>query len=218
VHPRIKPFYLCRRISVVVLSLLCMSCFAISQSVQGDWSGTLNGNLPLVFHLDGSGGGTVDSPTQNFTGQLQYSTTGNQITITVAQVGGTYAGTVNGNQMNGTWSQNGQKASLALTKGGNTTQGGTASNGGASTVQGDWSGTLNGNLPLVFHLDGSGGGTVDSPAQHFTGQLQYSTTGNQITITVAQVGGTYSGAVNGNQMKGTWSQNGQSLPLVLTKH
>jgi hypothetical protein len=110
--------YLNQGLAIGIL-LLLSACSAWAQGVQGTWQGTLhasNGDLPLVFHLGANGSGTVDSPAQNFHGPLQYSVTGNQITITVSSVNGTYSGTVNGKQMNGTWSQNGQGLPLALTK------------------------------------------------------------------------------------------------------
>jgi hypothetical protein len=209
------------RASALGFLLLTLAGIAHSQTLQGDWQGTLsapNGNLPLVFHLGSLGSGTVDSPAQQFSAPLQYSVSGNKVTITVPSVSGTYAATVNGNQMSGTWTQNGQNAPLTLTKGGAPA----ANGGGGNTtgLQGDWKGTLsapNGNLPLVFHLDSTGGGTVDSPAQQFSAPLQYSAVGNQVTITVPSVSGTYAATVNGNQMKGTWTQNGQSLSLTVTK-
>jgi hypothetical protein len=229
----LKPYAPVFRPLSQAFSLICLlvslACLAQSQSLQGDWNGTLsvpNGSLPLVFHLQGGGNGTVDSPRQNFTGQLHYSVSGNQITITVPQVGGRYSATVNGDQMTGSWSQNGANLNLTLAKSGTGgADNGSGGNGNtnpaaAGGLQGDWSGTLNapnGNLPLVFHLDGNGGGTVDSLAQNFTGQLQYSVKGNQMTIVVPQVGGRYSGVLNGNQMTGTWSQNGGNLPLALSK-
>jgi hypothetical protein len=91
----------------------------------------------------------------------------------------------------------------------------------SQALQGDWQGTLsapNGNLPTVFHLGAGGSGTIESTAQHFTAPLQYSSKGSQVTITVPSINGTYAATVNGNQMTGTWTQNGQGLPLTVTKH
>ena len=90
----------------------------------------------------------------------------------------------------------------------------------SQALQGDWQGTLsapNGNLPTVFHLGAGGNGTLESTSQHFTAQLRYSSDGSQITITVPSINGTCAATVNGNQMSGTWTQNGQSLPLTVTK-
>jgi len=208
------------RAAALGVLLLTLVCGAHSQTVQGDWQGTLsapNGEIPCVFHLDTGGGGTLT--TQGNTVPLHYSVNGNQITIAVQQISGSYAGTVNGNQMSGTWTQNGGSVPLTLTKAGAPAPN---AGGGGSTaaLQGDWRGTLaapNGNLPLVFHLDSGGGGSVDSPAQQFSAPLQYSVTGNQVTITVPSINGSYAATVNGSQMKGTWTQNGQSLPLTVTK-
>jgi hypothetical protein len=204
------------RASAFGFSLLFLACGVHSQTLQGDWRGTLSSppsvNLPLVFHLDAAGAGTVESSAQRFTAPLQYSVNGNKITITVPSISASYAATVNGNQMSGTWSQNGGTMPLALTKAGAPSPSG---------VQGDWHGTLSSppsvNLPLVFHLGAVGTGTVDSTAQKFSAPLQYSVNGNKITITVPSISASYAATVNGNQMSGTWSQNGGTMPLSLSK-
>lgn len=218
------------QIRLITLGILVFSfaSVATAQSIAGDWKGTLqapNGNLPLTFHLDANGGGTVDSPAQNFSAPLQYQANGNRLTITVPSVNGAYAGTINGDQADGNWTQNGGSLPLALIKSAGGNSGGRGSSGSGSSnsaaLKGDWQGTLqapNGNLPLIFHLDGNGTGTVDSPAQNFSAPLQYSSNGNQVTITVPNVRGNYSGTVNGNHIAGNWSQNGGTLPLALDKH
>jgi hypothetical protein len=90
----------------------------------------------------------------------------------------------------------------------------------ATSSEGDWQGTLvarNGNLPLIFHLSAGGSGTVDSPAQRFSAPLQYTANGNQVTIRVASINATFGAIVNGNQMSGTWSQDGRNATLTVTK-
>ncbi len=206
---------------------------AYSQGLLGTWKGdlsTLQGTLPLEFDLTAGGGGTVKSPSQNFTSQLQYSSSGSQLTIRVPSVNGTFNGTVNGNQATGTWTQNGMSLPLTLTKSGaaganpaaGNGEGFAGGDGGGSSggVDVAWKGDLStpqGTLPLEFDLTAGGGGTVKSPSQNFTSQLQYSSSGSQLTIHVPSVNGTFSGTVNGNQATGTWTQNGMSLPLTLSK-
>jgi hypothetical protein len=209
------------RAAVLGFLLLTLVCGAHSQTLQGDWQGTLaapGGNIACVFHLDANGGGTLTA--QGNTVPLNYSANGSQVAVTVSQINGSYTATVNGNQMSGTWTQSGGSVPLTLTKAGAPAPN---AGGGGSTaaLQGDWQGTLaapNGNLPLVFHLGSAGGGTVDSPAQQFSAPLQYSATGNKVTITVASIRGSYAATVNGNQMSGTWTQNDQDAPLTVTKH
>jgi hypothetical protein len=217
------------RAAVLGLLVLTLVCGAHSQTLQGDWQGTLsapNGEIPCVFHLDAGGGGTLTAQGNNV--PLHYTANGSQITITVSQINGSYGATVNGNQMNGTWKQNGQSAPLTLTKaspgndaggGGGHGGGGNAGGGGTTdALQGDWQGTLsapNGGIPCVFHLDAGGSGTLT--AQGNTVPLHYSVNGSQITITVSQINGSYTATVNGSQMNGTWKQNGQSAPLTVNK-
>jgi len=86
-----------------------------SSDVTGTWQGTMD-NLPVSFQLVAGGSGTVYSPSQNFSAPVQYTVQGNQITITVAQIKATYTATVSGNQMNGTWQQNGGTSPLSITK------------------------------------------------------------------------------------------------------
>ncbi len=194
------------------------------------WTGSLStpqGPLPLEFDLNAGGGGTIKSPSQNnFTAPLQYSSSGNQLTIQVPSVNGTFSGTVSGNQASGTWTQNGATLPLTLSKSGAAGANPGASNGAAGGGGGGggadvWTGSLStpqGSLPLEFDLNAGGGGTIKSPSQNnFTAPLQYSSSGNQLTIQVPSVNGTFSGTVSGNQASGTWTQNGATLPLTLSK-
>jgi hypothetical protein len=205
------------RASALGFLLLTLGCSALSQTLQGDWKGTLSapsGNIPCVFHLDAAGGGTLTA--QNSTVPLHYSANGSQITITVSSINGSYAATVTGNQMNGTWTQSGQGVPLTVTRAGASAPNG--GGGGTAGLQGDWKGTLSapgGNIPCVFRLDAAGGGTLT--AQNSTVPLQYSANGSQITITVSSINGSYAATVTGNQMNGTWTQSGQSVPLTVAR-
>ena len=198
------------------LGLFLQISVAHSQNLTGSWMGTLStpgGDLPLEFDLGAGGRGTVKSPAQNFTSALQYSSAGNQITIQVPSVNGTFKGTVAGNEARGTWTQNGGTLALSLSKSGDAEP-------KLETMR-VWTGTLSapgGRLPLEFDLSAGGGGTVKSPAQSFTSALQYSQAGNQLTIQVPSVNGTFKGTVTGNEARGTWTQNGIRLPLALSRH
>jgi len=174
----------------IVLSICCLSFScptSIAQTVEGGWQGVLGGNLPLVFHLAAGGAGTVDSPSQNAFGMpMKYTLSASHINASIPSVGATYAGTVNGNQMTGTFTQRGQDFPLALSKA-------SASQGSADSknFQGTWTGTLGGNLPLVFHIAAGGVGTADSSSQNATNMpLKYTNTD---------------------------TQHGQNIPLTLTK-
>jgi hypothetical protein len=112
--------------------------------------------------------------------------------------------------MSGIFSQNGGHVPLALTRG--------EAPEDANLTQGDWRGTLVVSIPLVFHLNAEGGGTNDSPQQNsFNIPNQYTVSGNSITITIPSLSVTYTASLAGNKMTGTFIQNGQSIPLELTK-
>ncbi|MFB6230228.1 MAG: alpha/beta hydrolase family protein [Salinibacter sp.] len=92
----------------------------------GSWSGTLKAGgteLRLVFHIkrgdDGGLTATMDSPDQGATGipVSDVTATADRVVLTVAQIGGTYEGTLtsDGSKIEGTWTQNGRSFPLTLT-------------------------------------------------------------------------------------------------------
>lgn len=91
---------------------------------------------------------------------------------------------------------------------------------------GDWVGELDvgaAQLTLIFHVtrgdDGTLSSTMDSPDQGASGIPTGSTTlaGDTLTIDVTAVGAQYVGTLSGDTLTGTWSQGGQSFPLVLVR-
>jgi len=92
-------------------------------------------------------------------------------------------------------------------------------------VIGDWSGTLSvgpQSLRLVFHITQTDNGitaTMDSPDQGADGiAMSHATfTDNVLTLELRVAGITYKGTPEGDTLKGTFSQSGQSFPLVLTR-
>ena len=96
-------------------------------------------------------------------------------------------------------------------------------------VAGSWEGTLmipQGQLRLVFHIETLSTGmlksTMDSPDQGAMGIATSNTkfADNELTISAASIAGTYKGtlAEDGKSIDGTWSQGGNSFPLVLKPH
>jgi uncharacterized protein len=97
----------------------------------------------------------------------------------------------------------------------------------AGSLAGDWSGALDVQgfqLRLVLHVKSEGGtttATLDSLDQEAFGipVSAIARNGETMTFKVDVVGGDYSGAVSadGKTVAGTWSQGGNSLPLVLKR-
>ena len=91
---------------------------------------------------------------------------------------------------------------------------------------GDWAGTLEAGmkLRLVMHLvdkDGVWSGSLDSVDQGANG-IAFSTVtidGMQLHVEVKTIGGGYDGTLSddGTTITGTWSQSGNSLPLVFKR-
>jgi len=97
------------RPALLLMLYLPFQNVAFSQdAMRGAWQGTLSGPgyaVPFTFELDGVGGGTFRSPTQNFTGGLQYSVDGIQVTIHMPSIHAKIEAKLNGEEMTGTWSQ-----------------------------------------------------------------------------------------------------------------
>jgi pimeloyl-ACP methyl ester carboxylesterase len=92
---------------------------------------------------------------------------------------------------------------------------------------GSWAGILEAGgaeLRLVFRIErGDNRGltaTMDSPDQGATGipVSDVTVTGDSITLSVAQISGTYEGMLTseGSKIEGTWTQGGRSFSLTLT--
>ena len=91
---------------------------------------------------------------------------------------------------------------------------------------GTWRGDLNipqagMSISLVFHLEQDGENvtaTMDSPDQQaFDIQVLGKVKADQLTMTVQNIGATYTGKLKGNTLEGSFSQMGFSLPLTLTR-
>ena len=89
----------------------------------------------------------------------------------------------------------------------------------ASAQQGAWSGTLDvmgTKLPLVFNFSESGC-TMDSPSQGAKGIPVEKSLGKdgKITVTIGMIGAKFEGKMEGDSIKGMFTQNGFPLPLTL---
>jgi dipeptidyl aminopeptidase/acylaminoacyl peptidase len=94
-------------------------------------------------------------------------------------------------------------------------------------ITGDWKGTLSVqgmDLEIIFHISSPDEGatyltTMDVPLQGAAGVPVEKTTveGNQVTIASSQLGLSYTGTVEGEEMDGIYSQAGMEFPLRMTK-
>jgi hypothetical protein len=214
--------------------LLQVIVIAHSQSLQGSWQGTLSGpgyNLPLIFDLTADGGGTLKSPMQNFQGTVNYSLAGDAVTIKIPSAHATYHGILNGTQLMGTWSQMLLKVPLRLDK---LTVAPSAAVAAPppqvnskslqppvdSGVSGFWIGRLVGpeyDWPLHLSLNGAGSGNASSTTGGFDAVASYSVSGDQLTLSVSKIHASMQATITPGSISGTWSQNGASISINMTK-
>ena len=221
----------------MALLLLFAGAFnAGAQTIDGDWQGTLSVGpveLKIILHLaaDGQGGfkASLDSPDQGAKGIPVASVrfADSALAFEVPPIGGSYSGKADAaiKTITGSWSQGGMSAPLTFTR--FVAAAAARRVPKPSDIDGDWEGTLstpNGSLPVVLHIatfeDGMTA-TLDSPSQGATGlpATSISRTGTKLEFTMKQLGGEFSGTLDAGlaSIDGTWSQLGNSLPLVLKR-
>jgi pimeloyl-ACP methyl ester carboxylesterase len=95
----------------------------------------------------------------------------------------------------------------------------------AQGFQGSWNGTLQAGamkLRLVFHVENKNGtytATMDSPDQGAKGipVTSVDAENDTITLKVAPIMMAYTGTLSGDTIRGTFTQGGQSFPLILAR-
>jgi hypothetical protein len=199
------------------------------------WAGTLQAKglaLRLVVHVttaaSGAQSATFDSPDQNATGLRVDSVTldRNSLHFETKGIGGRFEGKLNqaGTEAVGRWYQAGTSFPLALKKVDEQQA------APAPTARGQaWEGGLdlgNGSsLRLVLHVATGPGGvksaTLDSPDQMKRALRvdSLSSADGILTFEMKQLNARFEGVLNreGTEARGTWTQNGASIPLVLRR-
>ncbi|MGC2299472.1 MAG: serine hydrolase, partial [Acidobacteriaceae bacterium] len=200
----------------------------VASNIAGDYVGAL-GPLHVKLHLkvDATGGitGTLDSVDQGANGIpcADFHLDGQALSFSVPAVHGTWKGTVAaaGKTLTGTWDQ-GNPAPLEFTR---DTFVAAAK---PSSVDGIWLGSLQAGgatLRIQLHVKSDTAGqeycSLDSLDQGSMGigcgKVAFS--GDDFSFDVPAVMGHYAGklSADGNTLTGTWSQNGNSLPLSLAR-
>ncbi|HLN02427.1 MAG TPA: alpha/beta fold hydrolase [Bryobacteraceae bacterium] len=226
--------------NTLIFATLAVSLASVAnaQNIVGDWQGTLKAGdveLRLVLHItknpDGNLNATLDSVDQGANGipVSSISLKDSKLNLTVDAVKGTYEGEVNADAtaISGTWTQ-GQPLPLDFHRG-------TASvktehkPAKPSDIDGDWMGTLDlgtAKLRLAFHITNTEDGltaTMDSLDQGAKGIPATAVTrkGETLTIEFKQISGTgrFEGKISKDlaTIDGSWSQAGNSTPLVLKR-
>jgi hypothetical protein len=230
------------RMALLIAFLLPLwTVSAFSQNLQGTWQGTLSGpgfSLPLLFELDGSGGGTLKSPTQNVSEALTYSSNGNQIDIRIPSAHGKFKATVTADEMTGTWSQPLLKRPLHIVRNGNPKENlqsqpssaaspsestvpatGASDNGG---IAGTWTGAVldvTNGYPISVELNAAGsGGLLSTTTRGLpSGAITYLISGDRVSLKFLPESAVYEGTITGNKMSGVLTRNGRQAPAELRK-
>ena len=220
-------------LTTAVLVAFATTCRA-QMPIVGDWQGTLNtgqAELRLVLHISKTQGGslhaTLDSVDQAANGipVTAISLKDSKLKLTIDAVHGSYEGTVNkdATEIKGTWSQgppldlNFKRMSAALQKEQKPVP--------PSDIDGAWMGALDlggVKLRMVFHITNTADGltaTADSPDQNATGMpvTAVMRNGSSLKLEMKQLGGVFDGKISEDHttIAGSWSQRGNSIPLVL---
>jgi uncharacterized protein len=205
------------------------------ETIVGDWAGALEAGgsrLRLVLHVtrggDGSLKATLDSLDQGANGipVSAIAVKDGTLSMKVDAVRGMYEGKVNAEatEIKGTWTQ-----SMPLDLNFKRVVAGAQEKEAAvapSDIDGDWKGTLEAGgakLRLLFHIKNTKDGltaTLDSLDQGAMGIPVSSVTrdGATLKILLKAIDGRFEGKISADlkAIDGTWTQRGNSLPLVLT--
>ncbi len=207
---------------------------AFAQDVAGDWQGTINAGgaeLRIQLHItktDNGYKGTMDSVDQGANGIAvdTVKVDGSNLKFTVDLVQGAYDGKIgaDGGSITGTWTQ-GQPLPLNFTRG--TFKTVARKPGKPSDIDGTWTGSLDtpgGSLRIIFHIVNMEDGlsaTSESPDQ---GPMVIPVSlvtrnGSSLKLELKGLGASYEGTISPDlkTVTGTFSQLGNSLPLVLKR-
>ena len=211
--------------------LFCGSLFA-QTDLTGTWQGKLaidqKTTMAIQFILtkqaDGSYKAVVNSPESGAIKNVPASTvklSGGKLTIDVASLSGSYAGTVGKGTITGEWKQPGSTLPLVLTPYKKPVA------GSFKPLLGEWSGKLTvpgiTSLAIIFRFEMAKDGTIaafmDVPDQNARGIAvsDLKLEGDQVSLRIPAAGIEYSGQLSGNNIKGTFKQSGASFELNLAK-
>jgi hypothetical protein len=232
-----------RGAALACLGCLLTAATAAGQSApagaSGQWTGSLQpptGEIQIVVNLAGKPGepwkGAIDIPAQGAKGLPLWAITVKDTAVSFAIEGvpgePRFTGklSADGKSMSGDFSQGGGTIPFSLVRKGDAVfEVPAKSTPITKELEGSWEGTLDtgqAQLRLVLKLASQAGGAsgvlvsvdqggVEIPVATITQD------GSTVKLIVTRVGGTYEGALKGDQMTGTWTQGGKPLPLTFTR-
>ena len=211
--------------------IFCGSLFA-QTDLTGTWQGKLaidpKTTMAIQFILtrqaDGSYKAVVNSPESGAIKNVPASAVkfaGGKLTIEVASLSGSYAGTVGIGTITGEWKQPGSTLPLVLTPYKKPEA------GSFKPLLGEWFGKLTvpgiTSLSIIFRFeiakDGTMAAFMDVPDQNTKGiaASDVKLDSDQVSLKIPAAGIEYTGQLSGNNIKGTFKQGGASFDLNLAK-
>lgn len=217
---------------VLFLGLIfCGSLFA-QTDLTGTWQGKLaidqKTTMAIQFILtrqaDGSYKAVVNSPESGAIKNVLASAVklaGGKLTIEVASLSGSYAGTVGKGTITGEWKQPGSTLPLVLTPYKK------PESNSFKPLLGEWVGKLSvpgiRSLSIIFRFEMAKDGTIaafmDVPDQNARdiAASDVKLEADQVSLRIPAAGIEYTGQLSGNNIKGTFKQSGASFELTLAK-
>lgn len=221
-----------RRTVLGLLAMAAMPAWA-QEDISGIWAGdlsigpdtTLEIHFVLSLQADGTYTAILTSPDPDGVQDMpatDVSFEANRLSLSVDALSGRYQGTLADGTISGSWTQPGGPIELNLVPYVEPV----LSDADKALLRDSWVGKLEiptGALTIVFRFeDGPDGeliGFLDSPDQGANGiavsNIEFAD--GTLELRVPQIGGEFSAAVAGDGMQGTWTQQGQGMPLNLTR-
>ena len=219
-------------LSFVALVMFCLLPTSSHAQVAGDWQGSLSADgstLHLALHITGPDTAlraTLDSIDQNAFGiPVETITFSNHVlTFSAGSIQASYTGKLSADAaaLAGTFTQGGATLPLSFAR-----LSPSEPAKADKQINGTWIGTFDlptGKLPVLFHFTSAGGklsGTMDSPQQDVNGLAftSIARAGSTLHLALASADATFDGSFTPDlqALIGTWTQNGTSVPLSLTR-
>ncbi|MDP1932643.1 MAG: hypothetical protein Q8L60_14410 [Gammaproteobacteria bacterium] len=146
----------------------------------------------------------------------------NTLTLAVNRARMEFIGTLDGDALNGDWVQATRSLELSLTRGEYEAPGLPLSDEQFARLEGPWHGQI-GALTMVFRFERTPSGRVaafiDTPDQGANNMpvTLAQMNGDDLIVSVAVIGGTFTGTIAENGIAGQWQQRGQQTGLNLTR-
>jgi len=221
-------------IAAVAAALAALSSGVVAQEdISGTWAGTLavgpGTELEIHFVLTPAAGGgysaVVTSPDPGGVQNMPASRVtfeSNRLSLDVEALSGAYEGTLADGTITGEWRQEGTSIPLALVP----YEAPVLSQAAIDALAGEWVGRIEtpaGGLAIVYRFEkdtaGKLVGSLDSPDQGVRGLqiTEIEVAEGELSLRVPRVGAEYTATLATAEMTGTWSQQGASMPLNMSR-